>query len=217
MHELSLRFRFHKEYGSKLSYSNRFNSAERMKGVLMEFQTIHMLVRDGIGIITLNRLDNRNAISIQMRRDISACLGEWGDSEKVNTVIFTGSGGTFSAGFDLKEFGKPSLFDELYLTSSRYHRDVWHFPRPTIAAVNGPAMAGGFDPAAICDIRICSPSAVFGHPEIKFGAPSACQGKYWKPPFPPSSSLRGTLRTMPTAGSRSRSVSSTITRSRNSY
>jgi enoyl-CoA hydratase/carnithine racemase len=137
----------------------------------MEYQTIVTSVEDRIGTVTLNRPDHRNAISIQMRRDISACLGEWRDSEKVNAVIFTGAGSTFSAGFDLKEFGRPELFDDLYFTSSVYHREIWHFPKPVIAAVNGPAMAGGFDLAAICDIRICSPSAVFGHPEIKFGAP----------------------------------------------
>ncbi len=137
----------------------------------MDFQTIETLEQDGIGTITLNRPESRNAISIQMRRDISACLATWKDADGIGAVIFTGAGSTFSAGFDLKEFDKPGQFDALYFTSSRYHRDIWHFPKPTIAAVNGPAMAGGFDLAAICDIRICSASAVFGHPEIKFGIP----------------------------------------------
>ena len=48
---------------------------------------------------------------------------------------------------------------------------MWSFPKPTIAAVNGPAMGGGFDLALLCDMRIASAAAVFGHPEIKFGAP----------------------------------------------
>ncbi len=52
-----------------------------------------------------------------------------------------------------------------------YHRDVWYFPKPTIAAVNGPALAGALDLIALCDLRICCDSAVFGHPEIKLGAP----------------------------------------------
>jgi enoyl-CoA hydratase/carnithine racemase len=137
----------------------------------MEFQTIRTLVGDGIGIITLNRPESRNAISIQMRRDISACLENWKDAADIGAVIFTGAGNTFSAGFDLKEFGRPDQFDALYFTSSRYHRDIWHFPKPVIAAVNGPAMAGGFDLATICDLRICSTAAAFGHPEIKFGIP----------------------------------------------
>jgi len=137
----------------------------------MEFQTILASVEDRIGTITLNRLESRNSISVQMRREISACLETWKTVPEIGAVIFTGAGTTFSAGFDLKEFGNPALFDELYFTSSQYHRDVWHFPKPTIAAVNGPAMAGGFDLATICDIRICSATALFGHPEIKFGIP----------------------------------------------
>jgi enoyl-CoA hydratase len=106
-----------------------------------------------------------------MRHEISKCLNNWKTSPAVGVVVFTGAGSAFSAGFDLDEFRQPELFDELLDSSSRYHRDVWSFPKPTIAAVNGPAMAGGFDLAVICDIRVCSESAVFEHPEIKFGIP----------------------------------------------
>jgi enoyl-CoA hydratase len=138
----------------------------------MEFQTIQVEERTGgIGIVTLSRPEKRNALSVQLRREISTCLNNWKASPTVGVVIFTGAGSTFSAGFDLDEFRQPELFDKLFDSSSRYHRDVWYFPKPTIAAVNGPAMAGGFDLATICDIRICSESAVFGHPEIKFGVP----------------------------------------------
>jgi enoyl-CoA hydratase/carnithine racemase len=138
----------------------------------MEYTDIKVEEReDGIGIITLNRPAKRNAITIQMRREISACLNEWKQSSHVGAVIFTGAGSAFSSGFDLTEFMNEALFDELFDSSSRYHRDVWYFPKPTIAAVNGPAMGGGFDLAIFCDIRICSGLAAFGHPEIKFGAP----------------------------------------------
>jgi len=138
----------------------------------MEFQTIQVEERTGgIGVVTLNRPKKRNALSVQLRREISTCLNNWKASPTVGVVIFTGAGSTFSAGFDLDEFRQPELFDKLFDSSSKYHRDVWYFPKPTIAAVNGPAMAGGFDLATICDIRICSESAVFGHPEIKFGVP----------------------------------------------
>lgn len=138
----------------------------------MKYQTIQLQERpDGIGVITLNRPEKRNAISILMRQEISACLHDWGKSAAIGVVIFTGADAVFSAGFDLDEFRQPERFDELFETSSRYHRDVWRFPKPVIAAVNGPAMGGGFDLAALCDIRLCSETASFGHPEIKFGAP----------------------------------------------
>jgi len=138
----------------------------------MGFQTIQAVERaEGIGIVTLNRPERRNAISTQMQREISRCLNSWKSSLAVGVVVFTGAGSAFSAGFDLDDFRQPELFDELFDSSSRYHRDIWNFPKPTIAAVNGPAMAGGFDLATICDIRVCSESAAFGHPEIKFGIP----------------------------------------------
>ncbi len=138
----------------------------------MEFQTIQTQERqDGVGIITLNRPEKRNAISILMRREISACLEKWREFSSIGAVILTGAGNAFSAGFDLDEFRQPERFAELFESSSRYHRDVWHFPKPVIAAINGPAIGGGFDLATFCDIRLCTETASFGHPEIKFGAP----------------------------------------------
>jgi len=138
----------------------------------MEYSTIqYRQVKDGIGLITLNRPEKRNAINIQMRIEISDCLCELEQSSDINVVIFTGAGSSFSAGFDLNEFNNPSIFDELFESSSKYHRDIWKFSKPTIAAINGAAMGGGFDLATLCDIRICSDSATFGHPEVKFGAP----------------------------------------------
>jgi len=146
----------------------------------MEFKTIAAEERQGgIGIITLNRPEKRNAISIEMRREISACLKDWQEAETIGMVIFTGSGEVFSAGFDLSEFKQPTLYPEIYQTSARYHRDVWYYPKPTIAAVNGPALAGGFDLAKLCDLRICSKAAVFGHPEIKFGVPPLLTPLRW--------------------------------------
>lgn len=137
----------------------------------MDFQTIRCDVANRIATLTLNRPDKRNAISIQMRREISACLSRWRDDPAVGAIVITGAGAAFSAGFDLDEFQRPELFDELLESSSRYHRDVWYFPKPTIAAVNGPAMGGAFDLACLCDVRVASMRASFGHPEIKFGAP----------------------------------------------
>ncbi len=144
------------------------------------YETIEAEVNgQAVGILTLNRPGRRNAISIRMRREISHCLAEWGGSGQVGAAIVTGAGTVFSAGFDLSEFRKPELFDELLSSSSRYHRDVWGFAKPLIAAVNGPAMGGGFDLAALCDVRIAAPAASFGHPEVKFGAPPLITPLRW--------------------------------------
>lgn len=126
---------------------------------------------DRVATLELHRPEKRNAISIAMRREVSACLTTWADDGAVGAVVLTGSGSVLSAGFDLQEFQQPDLFDALLETSSRYHRGVWNFPKPLIAAVNGPAMGGGLDLVSLCDVRIGASGASFGHPEIKFGAP----------------------------------------------
>jgi enoyl-CoA hydratase len=79
----------------------------------------------------------------------------------------------FCAGFDLKEFERAandaSFAASLWASSDRYHRTVLTCPVPTIAAVNGPAIAGGFDLAVMCDLRVTSTTARFAHPERSFG------------------------------------------------
>jgi enoyl-CoA hydratase len=126
---------------------------------------------DGIATLTLNRPDKRNALSIELRDSISSTLESWHDDHAVKVVILTGAPPVFSAGFDLAEFGDADLARQIRHSSTRYHRTVWAFPKPTIAAVNGAALGGGFDLATLCDLRIASTEASFGHPEIKFGAP----------------------------------------------
>lgn len=138
----------------------------------MTYDTIITTLADnGCGSITLNRPERRNAISIRMRQEISDCLAAWRDNDRVRCVVLTGAGTVFSAGFDLDEFKQVECHGELLESSSRYHRDLWSFPKPIIAVVNGPALGGGFDLACFCDIRISATAAAFGHPEIKFGAP----------------------------------------------
>ncbi|WP_205948517.1 enoyl-CoA hydratase/isomerase family protein [Pueribacillus theae] len=145
----------------------------------MKFQQIIAERNNNIGIITLNRPEKKNAISIQMREEISQCLNNWQTKEEIMAVIITGSSSVFSTGFDLSDFNHPEQFDRLLHSSSRYHKDIWYFPKPTIAAINGLALGGGFDLATFCDFRICTPSALFGHPEVKFGAPPLITPLRW--------------------------------------
>jgi enoyl-CoA hydratase/carnithine racemase len=146
----------------------------------MTFRTITATLEPaGVGVLTLDRPDKLNAISIEMRREISACLGAWAADPAVRVVVFTGAGRAFSAGFDLGEFREPALHEELLRSSSAYHRDVWSFPKPTIAAVNGLAAGGGFDLAVLCDLRVCSQGAWFAHPELALGAPPVFTPLRW--------------------------------------
>jgi enoyl-CoA hydratase len=124
---------------------------------------------DGVVTLTLNRADKRNALSIALRDEMSDALGDLAGDEAVKMVVITGAGDVFSAGFDLREFQQPELSDQLWASSDRFHSAVLRFPLPLVAAVNGPAIAGGFDLAVMCDVRIAAETARFSHPEIEFG------------------------------------------------
>ena len=138
----------------------------------MRFRSIETEVRPGgVGVVRLDRPARLNALSAEMRREISTCLAAWRDDTAVRAVVFTGSGRAFSAGFELDEFRDPRLHAEVLESSTRYHRDVWYFPKPTVAAVNGLAVGGGFDLAVLSDLRIASEEAWFAHPELANGAP----------------------------------------------
>ena len=133
-----------------------------------------LVERDGEhAILTLNRPEKRNALSVALRDAISDALDELAADERLKCVVLTGAGSVFSSGFDLKEFTRAAEDEpfgrELWASSDRYHDTVLRYPLPTIAAVNGPALAGGFDLAVLCDLRLASTAARFAHPERTFG------------------------------------------------
>jgi enoyl-CoA hydratase/carnithine racemase len=125
----------------------------------------------GVATLTLDRPAAKNALSIQLRDEISDALDRLGGDDALKVVVITGAGDAFCSGFDLKEFAvaDPDFQAGLWASSDRYHRAVLKFPLPTVAAVNGLALAGGFDLAVLCDIRVAGESARFAHPEITFG------------------------------------------------
>ena len=126
-----------------------------------------------IGVLTLNRPDKRNAINIAMRREIAAALESWAVDAGLAVGVILSAGPVFSAGFDVKEFYNrdPEHVLAMRESSEAHHRALAEFPKPLVAGIQGPALGGGFDIAALCDLRLASLEAEFGHPEIKLGAP----------------------------------------------
>ena len=127
---------------------------------------------DGVATLTLNRPEKKNALSIAVRDEFSDALEALTRDDATKVIVVTGAGDTFSAGFDLREFDR--LDDEAFATtlwasSDRWHRACLEFPLPMLAAVNGPALAGGLDLAVMCDVRVAADTARFAHPEIAFG------------------------------------------------
>jgi enoyl-CoA hydratase len=126
---------------------------------------------DGIATLRLARSQKRNALSMQTLGEIQQVLERWHGDAGVRVVVVTGTPPAFCAGFDLGELTNPELIGTIRHISTRYHRTLWGFAKPVVAAVNGHALAGGLDLITLCDLRIAAESATFGHPEVKFGAP----------------------------------------------
>ncbi len=136
----------------------------------MPYTLLLLEKHDRVALVTLNRPEKRNALSIAMRDEIERCLQELEADDSVSVVVITGAGPAFCAGFDLTEF-TPDKLQAVEESSLRYHRRLAAFSKPLVAAINGPAMGGGLDLAVLCDLRIAAEGAVFAHPEIRFGAP----------------------------------------------
>jgi enoyl-CoA hydratase len=128
--------------------------------------------REGWVLLTLNRPDKRNALSIELRDAVSDALDDLAADGTVNGVAVTGAGDIFSAGFDLSEFERagedPDLGVAIWASSDRFHHRLLTFPLPLVAAVNGRAIAGGFDLTVCCDVRLAASTATFAHPEFEW-------------------------------------------------
>jgi enoyl-CoA hydratase len=135
--------------------------------------TVDLAPERATATITLDRPEKKNALSAHLRDEVTDALATLAGDERIASVVITGAGDVFSAGFDLDEFGRaaenPDFGRELWASSDRFHHGLLTFPLPLIAAVNGPALAGGFDLAVCCDVRIAADTARFAHPEFTFG------------------------------------------------
>lgn len=131
-------------------------------------------ISDGIQTITINRPEARNAMTLAAAKLIAAALDELDGRDELRIGILTGAGGTFCAGMDLKGFlrgERPSLPDRGFGGLTRKP------PRkPLIAAVEGYALAGGFELVLACDLVVAAENAQFGVPEVKRGLAATAGG-----------------------------------------
>ena len=123
----------------------------------------------GVSTVTLQRIDKMNSLSIAVRDEIEECFDYLEADENTRAMVFTGGADTFCPGFDIIEVVDKGM-EAFTHRIMEYHRKIYEFPKPIVTAVSGFALAGGFDLALCGDIMIASETAIFGHPEIRFGA-----------------------------------------------
>jgi enoyl-CoA hydratase len=129
---------------------------------------------DGVAVITINRPEARNAVNGDVARGIAAAVEEFDARKDISVLVLTGAGGTFSAGMDLKGF----LAGDAPIARGRGFGGIAERPpaKPVIAAVEGYALAGGFELVLACDLVVASEDAKFGLPEVRRGLVAGAGG-----------------------------------------
>ena len=135
-------------------------------------------LRPPAAVLTLMRADKRNALSRALIADLDAAVRRAADDSAARCVIVTGDGPAFCAGMDLDELRASLTSDaeviwaDAQRLAALYDR-IYSLPKPTIAAVNGAAVAGGAGLVTVCDLAVSVPGAKFGYPEVRRGLVAA--------------------------------------------
>lgn len=159
----------------KVVIEDRLISASRtpVPGLRMNYKTLNVTFDSAVATITLNRPDKRNAISYELIEDLINALDEVNTSS-ARILIVTGAGKAFCSGMDLDNLKsligrttEQNIEDSQIM--ARLFRSLYEFPKVTIAAVNGAAIAGGTGLALLCDFTLAAPDAKFGYTEVRIG------------------------------------------------
>ena len=137
----------------------------------MTYHTILTEIDHNIGIIQFNRPEVLNALSMEVRDELSVAIREMSLNENIGAIVLTGNEKAFAAGADIKEMQQLSYMDMYNGDNSAALQTIMSNCRiPIIAAVSGYALGGGCELAMICDFIIAADNARFGQPEISIGA-----------------------------------------------
>ena len=128
--------------------------------------------RDGsVTVLTLDRPEARNSLTLGLIDELGAALGEARDDPGVRAIVITGSGDrSFCAGMDLKDAPPVTAFEDQFGVPPQHLSRGMEFWKPTIAAINGYALGAGFELALSCDLRYASSTATFALPEVRIGS-----------------------------------------------
>jgi methylglutaconyl-CoA hydratase len=139
----------------------------------MNYTTIQVSSDGPVKAITLNRPERRNAMTPEMQNELISAFESAGSGD-CRVLVLAGTGQAFCSGLDLSALqamrdGSPSSERADSERLACLFRTLWDVPVPTIAAVRGPAIAGGAGLAAVCDFALAAPEATFGFTEVRIG------------------------------------------------
>jgi trans-feruloyl-CoA hydratase/vanillin synthase len=150
----------------------------------MSYQTLLIEKSDGVAVVTLSRPEKKNAMNPQLHEDMTVALEELRYDDEARVLVITGAGDTFCAGMDLKEVfhglkDQPARYDRVIRLATEWRgRTLRHFPKPTIAMINGYCFGGAFSIVEGCDLAVAAEEATFGLSEINFkGFPGGAVSK----------------------------------------
>jgi enoyl-CoA hydratase/carnithine racemase len=137
----------------------------------MSYQHISFETEGQIAIVTLNRPERRNALSLELMRELTECLNEIGGDRSLRAVILAAAGKVFCSGHDLSEMvgGDINEYRKVFDVCTELMTRVQEIPQPVIAQVQGIATAAGCQLVATCDLAVASDQATFGTPGVKIG------------------------------------------------
>lgn len=137
----------------------------------MTYKNIIVEKKNAFAVIQFNRPHEMNALCKEMRLEFNDALLALETDPEVRSVIITGGEYVFSAGMDIKEMSllANTEIDDYFESMKRYLKKIYSYQKPVIAAVGGIALGGGFNVVTVCDLVVASESAIFCHPELKFG------------------------------------------------
>jgi len=142
-----------------------------MQETAQKYASITFSMEGEIGIVTLNRPNRRNALSLELMRELIQCLDEIAEDRRVRAVILAAEGKVFSSGHDLSEMVGRDINDyrETFDVCTQLMTRIQSIPQPVIAQVQGMATAAGCQLVATCDMAVASDQASFATPGVKIG------------------------------------------------
>ena len=136
----------------------------------MDYENVLLEVTAPLALITINRPDKHNAISLATLAELQDAVAHCGEDEAVRVIAITGAGGrAFASGSDLGEVANRDLKKAMEPIVQGLAAQLEALPKPTIAAIDGICMGGGLEVALGCDLRVCTPQSRFATPEGKLG------------------------------------------------